>query len=251
MSAHGAAEPHGVTSVWADVRGTLRPGPDSPDGLLPPLLVLLTLVTGLVDATSYLRLGHVFVANMTGNVVFVGFVLAGAKGVSLAASFAAIAGFVVGGVAAGRLAGALAPSRPALLGVATSVQALAVVAATIVAAADGHPAGAARYALSAVLALSMGVQTAAVRRLAVPELTTTVLTMTLTGLAADSRLAGGPGSRIGRRGIALAAMLAGAAAGGALVLNVGLWAPLATATAVLVAVAAGATRAHRVERPAP
>jgi hypothetical protein len=36
-------------------------------------LLTLTAVTGLVDAVSYLRLGRVFVANMTGNVVFLGF----------------------------------------------------------------------------------------------------------------------------------------------------------------------------------
>jgi uncharacterized membrane protein YoaK (UPF0700 family) len=35
-------------------------------------LLGLTVVTGLVDAVSYLRLGRVFVANMTGNVVFLG-----------------------------------------------------------------------------------------------------------------------------------------------------------------------------------
>ena len=42
---------------------------DRPHGPLPVLLVCLTVVTSLVDAFSYLRLGHVFVANMTGNVV--------------------------------------------------------------------------------------------------------------------------------------------------------------------------------------
>jgi hypothetical protein len=59
---------------------TVRPRPDSPDGSLPPLLLTLTVVTGLVDATSFLKLGHVFVANMTGNVVFLGFGIAGADG---------------------------------------------------------------------------------------------------------------------------------------------------------------------------
>jgi hypothetical protein len=52
---------------------------DPSHGPLPLLLVCLTVVTGLVDAFSYLRLGHVFVANMTGNVVFLGFGLAGAS----------------------------------------------------------------------------------------------------------------------------------------------------------------------------
>lgn len=53
-----------------------------------------------------------------------------------------------------------------------------------------------------------GIQNATARRLAVPELTTTVLTMTLTGIAADSTLAGGAGSKIGRRSLTIAAMLA-------------------------------------------
>jgi uncharacterized membrane protein YoaK (UPF0700 family) len=52
---------------------------DRSHGPLPALLVCLTVVTGLVDAFSYLSLGHVFVANMTGNVVFLGFALAGSR----------------------------------------------------------------------------------------------------------------------------------------------------------------------------
>ena len=51
-------------------------------GPLPPLFIAMTLVTGLVDAFSYLVLGHVFVANMTGNLVFLGFAVAGAHGFS-------------------------------------------------------------------------------------------------------------------------------------------------------------------------
>ena len=69
--------------IWQSLSATLRPRRDSSDGLLPPLLLALTLVTGLVDATSYLKLGHVFVANMTGNVVFLGFGIAGAGGISV------------------------------------------------------------------------------------------------------------------------------------------------------------------------
>jgi len=56
------------------------PGRGGEYGPLPPLLVAMTAVTGLVDAFSYLVLGHVFVANMTGNVVFLAFALAGARG---------------------------------------------------------------------------------------------------------------------------------------------------------------------------
>ena len=83
----------------------------------------------------------------------------------------------------------------------------------------------------------MGIQNAAARKLAVPDLTTTVLTLTITGMAADSRLAGGPGSKAGRRLVAVAAMLCGAVVGAALVLYVRSVYPLLIAAGVLAAVA--------------
>src|SRR5689334_24528752 len=92
-----------VRTAWQDVTATLRPHRDSTDGPLPPLLLTLTVVTGLVDATSYLNLGHVFVANMTGNVVFLGFGIAGAGGISVWASLTALGSFLIGGIAGGRL----------------------------------------------------------------------------------------------------------------------------------------------------
>ena len=78
-----------VTDVWH----TLRPPEGDKHGPLAPLLLMLTVVTGLVDAYSYLVLGHVFVANMTGNVVFLAFALVGAQGFSLGASLLALAAF--------------------------------------------------------------------------------------------------------------------------------------------------------------
>jgi uncharacterized membrane protein YoaK (UPF0700 family) len=74
---------------------------DRPHGPLPVLLVCLTVVTGLVDAFSYLRLGHVFVANMTGNVVFLGFGLAGVGEISIVASLLAVLAFVLGATVGG------------------------------------------------------------------------------------------------------------------------------------------------------
>src|SRR5947199_6096187 len=72
------------------------PAKDDRDGSLAPLLFVLTVVTGLVDAVSYLALGHIFVANMTGNVVFLGFAVAGAKGLTVWAPCLAIACFAAG-----------------------------------------------------------------------------------------------------------------------------------------------------------
>jgi len=160
-------------------------------------LLTLTAVTGLVDAVSYLRLGHVFVANMTGNVVFLGFTADPHSGLSLAASLTAIGGFVVGALAGGRAAHTLAATRPRRwLAVALTIEAviLGVVAVLAATAILGY-AGNSRYATIALLAGALGVQNSTVRHLGAADLTTTVLTLTLTGLAADSAPAGGPGAR--------------------------------------------------------
>jgi uncharacterized membrane protein YoaK (UPF0700 family) len=125
----------------------------------------------------------------------------------------------------------------------------AVLLATIVALIAGQPVSAgARYALIVPLGIAMGIQNATARQLAVPDLTTTVLTLTLTGVAADSRLAGGPGGHPGRRLIAVAAMFVGALAGALLVVEVDLVLPLALAAAML---AAGALAAHRLSAGDP
>ena len=63
-----------MSTFFTDARQTLVPHGEVKHGPLPPLLVGMTIVTGLVDAFSYLVLGHVFVANMTGNVVFLSIV---------------------------------------------------------------------------------------------------------------------------------------------------------------------------------
>jgi len=93
----------------------------------------------------------------------------------------------------------------------------------------------ARDALIVLLAIAMGVQNAMARKIGVPDLTTTVLTLTLTGLSVDSRWVGGTNPRRGVRVMAVAAMLTGALAGGVLVLHVSVAAAVGAATALLVA----------------
>jgi uncharacterized membrane protein YoaK (UPF0700 family) len=209
--------------------------PDDRQGPLPVLLLVLTGVTGLVDAVSYLKLGHVFVANVTGNVVFLGFAVADAADFSIPASLVAIAAFLAGALVGGRIGSSAGHHRAGLLAIATYLQIVLVGAALIVSMAGLDPDGALMpYSLITLLALAMGLQNATARRLGVPDLTTTVLTLTLTGLAADSTLAGGKNPHPGRRLLATATMFLGAAVGAFLVFRVGVFAVLALALALLV-----------------
>ncbi|MER7569093.1 YoaK family protein [Streptomyces sp. NPDC097941] len=206
--------------LLTDAARTLVPPKGDRHGPLPPLMLTLTVVTGLVDAVSYLALGHVFVANMTGNIVFLGFALAGAEGLSALASVVSLAAFLSGALAGGRLAVRFAAHRGHLLSIATAVQTILVAAAVITAATmHGKVTVEVQYALIVLLGLGMGLQNAVARRLGVPDLTTTVLTLTLTGLAADSTLAGGAAPRPGRRMLSVLAMFFGALVGALLVLH--------------------------------
>lgn len=228
----GVAEPGGSES------GGTGPGvAQSPHGVLPPLLIVLTFVSGLVDAVSYLGLGHVFVANMTGNVVFLGFAIAGDRSLSAPDSLLALGAFLAGATAAGRLrrgAGAAGMFAPLV-----AVQTVLVGGALALTAVGGGPAGA-----IALLALGMGLQNAVVHRLAIPDLTTTVVTRALTGLAADPW---GPAPL--RRLVTVMALLLGALTGGLLVLRHGsVWA-LATAVGLLAWVVLASLRADNGPLP--
>jgi uncharacterized membrane protein YoaK (UPF0700 family) len=193
-------------------------------------LLTLTFTTGLVDAVSYLGLGHVFAANMTGNIVFLGFGIAGGTGLPVVAPIVSLAAFLIGAGGGGRLAARIADQHPRHFAGALGIEALLIGVAAIVAIAiDVHPDRISGYVVIALLALAMGTRNATVRRLGVPDLTTTVLTMTLTGLAAESPLAGGSGKGSARRIAAVVSMLCGALAG-ALLLKSSLVLPLAAAS---------------------
>jgi uncharacterized membrane protein YoaK (UPF0700 family) len=112
----------------------------------------------------------------------------------------------------------------------------------------GAPAAGYRYTLIAVLGIAMGVQNAAARAIAVPDLTTTVLTLTITGIAADSALAGGPGSKAGRRLVPVVTMLVGGLLGAVLIRHAQGYDALIIA---LVTIIAGAAVSHRAGRADP
>jgi uncharacterized membrane protein YoaK (UPF0700 family) len=217
---------------------------DPAHGPLPALMLVLTVLTGVVDAVSILSLGRVFVANMTGNVAFIGFALAGASEFSLAASLSALGGFLLGAAIGGATADRLGSHRGRLLSAAAGGELVLLLVALVAVAATGpNPGGGTRAGIAALVALAMGAQSAVVRHLKVFELTTTVLTMTLTGIAADMRQR--DGFAIVRRLLAVGAMLAGAAAGAALVLQVSDVAALGFAAALLAGVAAYAGAVSR------
>jgi uncharacterized membrane protein YoaK (UPF0700 family) len=187
------------------------------DSILPYALLGMTAVTGLVDAVSFLSFGHVFTANMTGNIVLLAFASTGVPQVSLARSITAFLGSLAGAAVGGRImAGASAGVQ---LRAASSVFALEIVflvGATLAAlgySVVSSPHFLRLYSMIAFTAIAMGMRNAAVRKLAVPDLTTTVLTLTITGLAADSSLARGTNPRWQRRIAAVVAMFAGAALG--------------------------------------
>jgi uncharacterized membrane protein YoaK (UPF0700 family) len=198
-------------------------------------LLALTFTTGLVDGASYLGLGHVFTANMTGNVVLLGFGIAGGYGLPVLAPIVSLLAFLVGAGAGGVLAKRRAAIHAVHVKLALAIEVGLLAITTIFAALKTPQIGAlSGYLVIALLAFAMGVRNATVRRIAVPDLTTTVLTMTLTGLAADSPLFGGDGRGSLRRTLAVVTMFVGALVG-ALELKTTIVLPLATATALAAA----------------
>jgi uncharacterized membrane protein YoaK (UPF0700 family) len=217
---------------------------DADHGPLPLLLLGLTALTGVIDAVSILGLGRVFVANMTGNIVFIGFALAHAPGFSLSASLAALVGFLAGAFGGGVMVARFAQNRGLLLRNTGAVQFVLIAAALLIVLPSADvPGRGARIAAAALCAAAMGLQNTCARRLAVPDLTTTVLTMTLTGIAADAGHSSAFTSA--RRVLAVTTMLVGAIAGAVLVLHTRLAVALGLALVLLAAVTVAAGLASR------
>lgn len=184
---------------------------------LPGILLVMTFVTGIVDAVSFLGLGHVFTANMTGNIVFLGFAIGGASGLSILHSLLALFCFGFGALVGGRMMLSLQSERWAPLSMGIESLLLLIAAAVAFGSAGAVELDPGRQqGVIVATAIAMGLRNAVVRKLAVPDLTTTVLTLTVTGLAADSGLAGGANPRWQRRGASIVAMLGGAILGAAL-----------------------------------
>ncbi|GIG28884.1 YoaK family protein [Cellulomonas marina] len=230
--------------------------PRDPARLHLVLMLALTFTTGIVDAVGYLGLDRVFTANMTGNVVILGMALAGSDDLPVLGPALALVGFMLGAAVGGRVT-ARAPQgwsgRSTGTFAATGVLALGLGVAALLEPPAERTVWA--FAVTTVLAVAMGLQAATARRLAVKDVTTVVVTSTLTGLAADSRLAGGTGAGWARRLLAVVLILAGAGVG-ALLLHVGGQSGVGTGmviagVATLVAATVGHRWAHHRRTPAP
>ena len=201
------------------------------------VLLAMTVATGIVDAVSYLGLGHVFTANMTGNVVLMGFGLGGASGISLSRSAIALFCFMLGAAVGGRMGRRPDARRWRISGLLAEATLLFVAAAISLKAGGPNDTSAATLnGVVASTAIAMGLRNAVVRKLGVADLTTTVLTLTIAGLAADTAFAGDSNPHWRRRCAAIACMLAGAAAG-AVLLRFSLTLPLLACGAIAVACA--------------
>jgi uncharacterized membrane protein YoaK (UPF0700 family) len=202
----------------------------------------MTMVTGLVDAVSFLSLGRVFTANMTGNVVILAFATVRVPGLSITHSSTALLSFLVGAILGGRImARAGVDSQIRFAAQAFLLEVVFLLAASLCAIgyrSDLLEHSFQPFALIALTALAMGTRNAAVRKLAIPDLTTTVLTLTITGIGADSSIANGDNPRLARRVTSVVAMFLGAALGAVIIrysISAALW--LGTAISTLCSAA--------------
>ncbi|OBH57999.1 hypothetical protein A5687_22505 [Mycobacterium mantenii] len=174
-------------------------------------LLLLTFATGLADSISILALGHVFVANMTGNVIFLGFWLAPSTTVDLNAVAVALPTFVCTTIVSGRLSRHLGDRTRAWITTVLSIEIVLLIALSILAGTGVlRYQGTSKLILIGMLAVTFGLQHSSARQFGIRELSTTVLTSTIVSLGLDSRLAGGTGERERLRVGVVATMCAGA-----------------------------------------
>jgi uncharacterized membrane protein YoaK (UPF0700 family) len=230
-------------NLTADIMSNSSTGGNpTAEKIAPYVLLGMTAVTGLVDAVSFLSLGSVFTANMTGNILILAFATAHVPGLSVARSSTALMAFVMGAILGGRItARASADSRIPFAAQAFLLEVVFLSAASF--CSIGYRSDLLKHPFQPLVlivftGLAMGTRNAAVRKLAIPDLTTTVLTLTVTGIAADSSLAKGNNPRLARRVGSVLAIFFGAAFGAVVIrfsISAALW--LGTAISALCSAA--------------
>ena len=217
------------------------------------LLLSLTFAAGCVDALSYLGLSRVFTANMTGNAVLLGLAIGQTQELQVAHSSAAIVGFVAGVLLGARLVG---PARERVIWSPRVTAAVGLEAAVLILFAIGWwltgPAshGSGLVGLIVLSGLAMGIQSAVARKLAVPGVSTTYVTGTITSLIAElTSVSGAVGDRR-RMTAVIGSLIAGAVTGGVAQAYVRPAAALVPALVVTIVVAMGGFR-HHIPSPPP
>ncbi|TFB94072.1 DUF1275 domain-containing protein [Cryobacterium sp. HLT2-28] len=210
------------------------------------LMLALTFSTGVADAVGYLGLDRVFTGNMTGNVVILGMALAGANNLPVAGPLLALFTFMLGAAVGGRVL------RPVAIGWTTHASVLFGLQGLVMAALSialflggGRPPAPFDLVITGFLAAVMGLQASIARHIGVKDVTTVVVTSTITGFAADSRLGGGKGQPWFRRLAAIVLIGAGAAVGALLLMTHIGWGVALSAAITLVVTALG----HAAGRP--
>ena len=210
------------------------------------LMLALTFSTGVIDAVGYLGLDRVFTANMTGNVVILGMALVGADDLPVLGPLLALVGFMGGAALGGRLLKSADPGwtrrTTVLLGLVATVM---VATSILLLAIDDDISELVAVSITTVLGAAMGVQAATARFIAVKDVTTVVVTSTITGLAADSWLGSGRKSGDSPRRIAAVLLILAGAAVGAALLKWHLGAGLMLAGGITAAVAVAGALASR------
>src|ERR1700676_181857 len=162
---------------------TKKAPPKSNAGEIPQpardwLLILLTGSAGSIDAAIFLK-SHVFTANMSGNTVLLGLGLARIQSISVGNTLFALCGFFLGAGIATLILQPLVTKRgwSHKVNQALSLAAFLLLASGFAASLSG------RYAIPGTIAgvaAAMGIQSASAQHLAVPGVSTNVITSTLT-----------------------------------------------------------------------
>jgi uncharacterized membrane protein YoaK (UPF0700 family) len=225
------------------------------------LLNALTVSSGAVDAISFLALGKVFTAFMTGNFAFLGMAIASTTGLTVygvvapraISVLAAMAGFAVGVFIATKIVRQHAPKDEQATGIVWPERTTLALGFSLLAhlcfvliwlVTSARPSDNVIPVLLAVWGLAMGMQSGAVRKLDVGGTFTTAATATYIFLASNVRYLPLMSDERRRLRSILISLVIGATAGGLLLIHAPIYAPLLplVITVGVVAIAASTFR---------
>lgn len=201
------------------------------------LMMVLTFVTGAHRSAGYLGLDRIFTGNMTGNIVILGMGVAAEDSLPVAGPLIALGAYVAGAALVGRLLRGRGKAWSTVVTAAfLTSAALLAAAATVLAVFDIRGASIGGISVAATIAALMGAQAAIARSLAVTDMTTVVVTATITAYASETLHQRGHAWLTHRRLWAVIAILVGAVAG-ALLMKIHISVPVYLSAAVTAVVA--------------